>query len=541
MSKNKKPNQKTVKTAKKPPIAVIVAVAAAVLLVVVAVVGYFHWEEYLKKDNIDPPVTNPIVNVDSGESKYELAQYKNTKMPVEFVEILNKAEQDSYKLCEKNGVALKLGERNISIQEFVLYYYDVYYFQTQSAVYSIQQTGANRTGFDLQVMPADQKHPREDYTWEEQFTLDVIDNMALNYMMFDEAVENGVELSDAEISELMQAIEFIEDCAERNKNTPDDELAGTYGEGITAAMYYAREIVVAYATKYDSVKLSEIKESYDDKTVEAEFSKDKNKHKVAKLRVYPIEGEYIAAEAGAIKTEEDLIKYANNNHPRDTYDADFSTDCGYITKTRVADVYGDEVAEWAFAEGRKAGDISVVEGVLFRYVVYVETPSFYTASCDIIFVGTQYEDTMTLEDRAKIYKETEEKYLKWKNEDGTKEGFLEYGLNEGSIGQETIRLGDYHFQLDNWIFDPARKSGDHTVLDTTGGCGAVYYVEKHSDDYDWEETIRGELATAELKDYQVETLKEEYEVTRKTSVLNKAYDVADGCIKKRQEGLKDYQ
>lgn len=539
MSKKNNANKKTTKKpqakTKKPVIGIVIAAVAVLIAAAVAVAVYL----IKNNDKTDPPSTAPIQTVPSDGSKYTYAQYKGTKMPVEFVEILNKAEQDSYDAAQKYGVALEIGEREISVPEFVMYYYDVYYFQTESVTYSIQQTGANRTGYDLEKLPTDQKHPRNEYMWSEHFTQEVVDNIGLNYMMFDEAVENGVELSNSEISDLMDAIQFIEDSAERNRKTPDEEISGAYCEGLSAAMYNAREIVVAYATKYDEIKLSEIKESFSKDEVSAELEKSNNKYKVAKLRIYPIEGDYVEAEANAVKTEKDLLEYANKNHPRDTYDASFSTDCGYITKSRVSDVYGDEVAEWAFAEERKAGDISVVQGMLFRYVVYVDTTAFYTTSCDIIFVGTQYDESMSVEEREKIFKAEEEKYLEWKNEDGTEEGFLEYAMNFNSVGVETIRLGDYHFQLDKWIFDPARKSGDHAVIDTTGGCGAVYYVEKNTDDYDWEESLRSEMATAELKDYQVELLKDDYEVKRNNSALNKAYAAANISIEKHQKRLKE--
>lgn len=542
MSNHKKSNQKK-QTGKKPvpekkglPKGIIIAVVAAVLVIVTAVSVYF-----VKKNADEPqkPVADPVVTVESGESEYTLAEYKGTKMPVEFVEILNQAEQDSYEACEKYGVALELGERNISMPEFVMYYYDVYVFQSEAAVYSMQETGANRTGFDLSTLPRDQKYIREDYTWSEQFTIEVIDNMALNYMMFDEAVENGVELDNSEISDLFESIDFVESNAERDNITPDEEISDAYCEGLTAAMYNAREIVVAFATKYDEVKGNELKQSYSESEIEAERDKNQGLYSVAKLRVYPIEGDYVESEVNAVRTEQQLIDYANNNHPRDTYDADFSTDCGYITKGRVADVYGDEVAAWAFETGRKAGDIEVVEGMLFRYLVYVEVPAFYTTSCDIMFVGSQYDDTMTAEDRKKLFETEEERYLKWKNEDGTKEGFWDYSTSAGGIGEETIRVGTYHFQIDNWIFDPERKAGDSAVLDTSGGCGAVYYIGKNEDDYDWEENVRADMATAELKAYQTETIEKNYNAERKNSVLNDAYDAADIVISRHQKKLQE--
>ena len=530
----KKPSAKKPVPEKKEFPKVIIAVIAVIAAVAVGTGIYF----IAKKDKPVKPDVNPIVTVD-GNSKYEMAEYKGTKMPVEFVEILNQAELDSYEACEKYGVALELGERKISMQEFVMYYYDVYYFQTESAMYSIQQTGANRTGFDLSTLPRDQKHAREDYTWAEHFTIELIDSMALNYMMFDEAVEKGVELDNGAIGDLFDHFDFLEKSAESNELTLDEDLAATYCEGVTAAMYKAREIIVAFAVKYDEVKSTELKQSFDMAKVETERDRGNGKYSVAKLRVYPIEGEYVESEAMAVKTEQQLIDYAAKNFPRENYNAEFATDCGYISKDRVSSVYGDEVAAWAFAGERKAGDISVVQGLLFRYLVYVEVPAFYSTSCDIMFIGTQYDDTMSLENRAELFAKEEERYLKWKNEDGTKEGFYNYTASLNGMGEETIRIGTYHFEIDNWIFDPARKSGDSTVLDTVEGCCAIYYIEKNEGDYDWEEYVRVDLATVELENYQSSTLQKNYGAERKNSVINKAYDAADKSIAKHQKKLAE--
>lgn len=533
----KKPEKKAESTKKKLPLGIIIAAVAVVVAAAAAVTIYFVLNK--NDNNIDKPVVDPVVTVDSGDSKYEMAEYKGTKLPVEFVEILNQAELDSYEACEEYGVALKLGERNISMQEFVMYYYDVYYFQTESVTYSIEQTGANRTGFDLTTLPRDQKHPRNDYTWAEYFTLEVIENLKLNYMMFDEAVANGIELSNSEISELESTFDFLEKSVEANETTLDEDLAKTYCEGVTSAMYKAREIVVALATKYDSVKQNEIKNGYGDEVIEAEFNQSNGKYSVRKLRIYPIEGDYVEEETATIKTEEQLIEYARSNHPREGYEAEYMTDCGYITKERVASVYGDEVAEWAFAQNRKVGEVAVVQGMLFRYVVYIGSDTFYTTSCDIMFTGTPYDETMTAEQRQNTYKQEEEKYLKWKNEDGTKQGFYDYSTNLNGIGEETVRLDTYNFEFDKWIFDPERKSGDSAVIDTVEGCGAIYYIEKNEGDFDWIENLGNEMATEDLKAYQQEVIGEKYITERDKSVLNKAYNASDKSIANHQKKLAE--
>lgn len=533
---NKKTNQKPQANPKKSVNGIVIAAVAVLIAAAVAVAVFL----VKKNDKTDPPTTNPLETLqDYGSGDYTYAEYKGTKMPVEFVEILNRAELESYEACQKQGVALKLGDREISVPEFVMYYYDIYYFQSESARYSIQQTGANRTGFDIYTLPGEQKHAREDYMWSEHFTREVEETISVNYMMYDEALKRGVELSNSDISNVFDIMDLIEKGADREKWSMDEEIADTYCEGLTADMYLAREIMVAYASACDSEMHKETRESYSKEKVKAELQKNPDGYSVARLKVYPIEGEYNEAEVAAVSNEKEFLEYANKNHPRDTYDAEFSTECGYITKEKLSSVYGEQVGAWAFEKGRKSGDIALVEGALFRYLVYIEIPAFYATSSNIIFVGTQYDETMTAEDRKKAFEEAEKLYLKWKNEDGTKDGFWEYSTGAGGPGEMSARIGDYQFQIDNWIHDPSRKSGDSVVLDTAEGCCAIYYVSKNENDFDWEKSLREDMATEELKEYHNEKISEGYEIKRQNAGLEDAYDAADISILKHHKRLKE--
>ena len=532
----KKKTEKKTETAQKKPAKGVIIAAVALLVAAATAVTVFLIK---KDDGGKTPVTTPVETLGEQDSGYTYAKYKNTKMPVEFVEILNQAELDRAEMCEKYGVALEVGDREISLPEFVMYYYDMYYFQTESVEYSIQQTGANRTGYDLSLLPREQTHSQNKHAWSEEFTVKAIENMTNNYSAFDMAVEAGFELDAYTISEVISACEMVDRRAEKDKITAEEVMANTYCEGVTSAMYKAREIMVAYAQGYENDKYLEFYDGLTAAEAEKEFEKTGKDYYVARLRVYPIEGEYNEAEALAVSNEKELLEYAQKNYPYDNYDAEFSTECGYITKEKVSSVYGEEVGDWAFEEGRKKGDIAVIEGMLFRYVVYVDTPAFLSTSCNIMTVTAAYETYMTEEERAEIYKQKEEEYLKWKNGEATKESFLEYSSNAGGAGEETVRIGNYYFEFDNWIHNPERKSGDSAIIDSNAGVCVVYYIGKNADDYDWMATIRDKLAEAEISEFYEEIQSKDYKVKRNNSVLDKAYDEADKSIKRHWTRLEE--
>ncbi len=542
---SKKKNQKKSASKKAPakkniPVKGIVIAAVAVLLAVAVVVAVV----LIKKNNdgnTDNPSTHEIETLPNEGTQYTYAKYKTTKLPVEFVEILNQAEIDSKAACEKYGVALEIGDRKISVPEFVINYYDMYSLQTQSVQYSIEQTGQNRTGYDTEKLPGEQNPPQKDYTWEESFTLDAVESMKVNYSLFDMAVEAGTEIDVVSIANVLDICNFVTEKSNKEGVTPEESLANVYCEGVTPAMYNAREVMKAYAQAYENEKFYELQEGYSQSDIEKTFNEDVDAYKVLRARVYPIEGEYNEAEAKSVKNEKEFLEYAQKNYPNDGYDAEFSTDCGFITKEKLSSVYGEEVGTWAFDSSRKEGDIAVIEGMLFRYLVYIDTPAFLSTSCNVITLEYAYDDSMTADNKSKIFEDAEKAYTEWKNNDGTEQGFLDYTINNGSMGLTPVRTGEYFFEIDNWIFDPERKAGDSVIIDTQYGCCVIYYSGKNADDFDWRLTVSANKASADLDEFYNDLWDSDYKIERKSAMLEKAYTEADKSIKRHWARLEKQQ
>lgn len=530
----KKTAKKQVKAAPDKKKIAIIALAALVVAAAVALAVYF----VTKDDGGKPAVTEPIVTVDNGGSQYTYAEYKGTKMPVEFVEILNQAELDSAEMCKEYGVALEVGDREISMPEFLMYYYDAYIMQYEEANYSLQQTGQNRTGYDTEKLPGAQKHLDDSHTWEEQFTLDAIDAMTNNYSVFELALEAGTELSVMDIATVLDNCDMVDERAEKDKKTPEAVLANIYCNGLSPSVYKAREIMVMYAYTFENNKFSELLASQTQADIENKFKNSEDSYSVVNVRVYPIEGEYNEAEALAVSNEKQFLEYAQKNYPYDNYDAEFATQCGYITKEKLSSVYGDEVGAWAFEKGRKKGDVSIVEGMLFRYLVYMDTPAFLSTSCNVMTVSAAYDTNMTQQQRDELYKQIETGYNEWRNGDATQERFFTFSNNSGGTGEETVRLGEYHFEFENWMFDPERKNGDSTIINSSVGVCAIYYIEKNEDDFDWENNVKQSLAQGEL-DSMYEEARKEYEAERKNPVLKKAYNEADKSIERHRKRVEE--
>ena len=530
---NKKQTRKPVANEKKSFKGIIIAAVALLLAaaIIVAVV-------LVKKENGTNPSGTEIETLANDGGQYTYAKYKETSLPVEFVEILNKAEADSAAACKNQGVVLEIGDRKISVPEFVMYYYDEYSYKVQSTQYSIEQTGANRTGFNLDILPSEQKSINNNETWEETFIEDAVTKMKEVYMIFDLAVKEGTKLNVITIAEIIQNMEMIENSAKEKGMTADESLAEFYGEGMTAAMYCARDIMMYYASAYETEKLAEISESYTEKQLNEVIEYDRHDYTVFLGRVYPIEGIYNEAEVAAVTNEQEFLDYASKNHPVEGYDAESMTKCVYVTRERISSVYGTEVGEWIFNDTRKAGDIAVVQGALFNYLCYIEQPPHLATSRNIITCQQGYPETASEEERKNIYNSISEKYDEWKENDGTKQGFIDMSLAMNGVGEATVRVEEYYYKISDWIFDNVRRPGDHEIIDTEVGCVAVYYVGNNENDFDWKYYAGVKRSELELKDYY-ETLKtSDYGDKRDAQAVKDACDGADVFIQRTIDKLK---
>lgn len=519
----------------KKPVKGIIIAAVALLLVAAIIVAVV----LIKKDSGTTDPTNGVIETlpDDG-GQYTYAKYKGTSLPVEFVEILNKAEADSAAACKNQGVALEIGDREISVPEFTMYYYDEYSLQVDSAQYSIEKSGANRTGFDLGIMPAEQPHLSSDGTWEEHFVEEAVDKMREVYMIFDLAVEAGTKLDVITISGLLENIDLIETTVAKQGITVDESLSNYYGEGMTAAMYNARDIMMTYAQAYENNKLNEMMDGYTESQLQEVIDTDRHAYTVVVGRVYPIEGEYNEAEAAAVKTEQDFVAYANKNYPMDGYDAEFSTACIYTQRDTITDVYGEEVADWMFSDSRKDGDIAVVQGKLFNYLCYVEKVPFLTTSRTVISCDVSYGSNMAQTDKDRLYNDLLEKYEKWQKDDGTQAGFALISSASGNAAERTVRVADYYFEVSEWIFDPARKPGDSTVINTSVGCAAVYYIADNEADYDWKAYAANDRSELEMTDFYANLKADDYKDKRNANVIADSCKAAEAFIQRKMDKMK---
>lgn len=511
----------------------LILIAAAVIVVVAAVlVGVFAIKPAIEEKDKESTTVPVVTNAPNEGEKYVYADYKGTKMPVQFVEMLNQAEIDSQNAASKYGIAFTLGDRNISKSEFGFYYIDQYYLQLQEIEYSIEQRGANMTGYDAKKLPDEQMAVGVDYTFAEDFTRKAIEAIQTTYASFDIAVQSGIQLNEEEIEGLIANYERVYDYIDMSGEdiTPDESISNVYGDGVTYAMFAAREIMMSYAKKHEDVKADEYFDACTEEEVEERLRSNETKYKVVKARIYPIEGEYDAEELSLVSTEEKFLEFAQNNYPNGGYTAKYDTNFHFVSYETIGRKFGYEVADWAFSESRVPGEIGLVQGQLYECLVYIETPAFYDTSCDVLTYEFTYPEDLDENEFNYLANDIQTMYDGWVEKGMTEEEARQEFLETGYGFERTYRTGDLFFVVNSWILDENRKSGDMGMFNDGETVYAVYYCNNNPDDFDWNQTIRGEISAERYNNEYDSYVEENCKVNRKENVIKQAWKSANVYI-----------
>ncbi len=531
----KKGAQPTENVQKKPTKLIIAAVAAAVIVAAV-LIGIFVIKPAIDNKNPKPATTTGNGANSNIEGRYTFVDYNGTQMAKDLADILNQAEEDNRVSCKKNGVAMKLGDREISTNVLGLYYLDQYRVQMNEIEYAIEKRGSNVTGYDPLVLPDEQQHLNDDYTWAEDFLFKAAESIQVYYSLFDAAIESGVSLSDNEISSLIQTYGRVHEYVLNSDETVDEYVAGVYGEGTTFAMFAAREIIQYYATKYEDLTIEAYNKALTEEEIEKECKANASDYQVIKSRVFPIENEYDSVEISKINTEKEFLEFAIKNTSQENYNAEVMTQNFYVPKSTLESTFGSEVAEWTFDSKRVAGEVGIVRGMLYEYLVYIETPAFFSNSSDVIVYEYYLMGDETAETLEEKYYEVEELYNSWKGM--SQEDFLEACVNSGYGGQKDVRTGEYYYEMNNWIFDSSRKQGDTAFFADTEGLYIVYFVENNAEDFDWKINVRRVMSTERFNSEYYASLVD-YEIEYFDSAIKKVFKAANKRISENIKKSKE--
>lgn len=503
----------------------VLIIAAAVLVIALAVAATVIGVKYFRGDfeNVNPVTTQEYGEGERKEGeKYSYVEYDGVRMPVEFADILNQAAIDSQKACESQGIALTLGETQFSKPEFRMYYYEQACSQYEKAADTELENGVNRSGFDIALAPSEQKHLQDDFTWQDHFVDNAVDRIKYCTATFEMAKNDGFEFNEQQIDAILSYCDTYKPAEDKMVSFYEEN----FGPGATYYMYCAKYIRDSYSQVYSTVKSSELESAVTEEEMTKEFEDNRRDYLVAGCRVYPIESKYEKAEVAGIKTEQQFIDFAQKNFTEiygEGYDLSVRTENKFLSYQTAADVYGGEVADWLYDSKRKVGDIEVVETMLYDYLCYIEVLPFESFSADVFLCEMAYQDLNNAETIKNDQEGLKMLYDKWQKGEATIES-LE-ALTEGTVfttGDYTARAGEeLDRQILYWIFDDARKEGDHGIFNTQEAAYIVYFKSHNKDQQDWKYYSTLYLASVKFDKLLADFVEENFDRERRNdSVIN---------------------
>jgi len=206
-------------------------------------------------------------------------------------------------------------------------------------------------------------------TWEEMFLTRIADT----YILRDEAVKNGVALTEEMLEELSYVEEDVKAVAEESGITVDELLAAYYGEKVTFDVYWKIQEDSMYANAYYQHMMTTFEEdSYMKEELLIFF--EENKEYLAPTLYVPtvrhilIESVEAATEeedAAAQEKAQEVLERLQNGEDMETVGTEL-TESGVALEAAEYSLTLDinfvpEFEEWAYDEARQPDDLGIVK------------------------------------------------------------------------------------------------------------------------------------------------------------------------------------
>ena len=456
---------------------------------------------------------------------------------------------DSTGVINRAATALKVGNTKVSAAEFN-YYYSMAFNEVANQAYQYEQAyGYNPLGFDSSLPPDEQESTQKDedgnvLTWDAVLKDRAVSIAQQTVGYYNEAVAAGTKLTEDQKSEINETIETYRTQAAENNYSLNAFLKTYFGAGFNEKAFVKQLEMELLAQNFTDAKQKEVSDAITDETVAAEYKANQKKYDYADVRYYSLafktltknEGETDDALKARQKAENDKLIAAAKDIAAKATDENalieavkaYNNSKEDTTKKLIATSYdslssavGADGADWAFAAGRKAGEVNTFAGEKSANIIFVIKPAYTSNSVSVRHCLVEFEakDENNVTDAEKQAankiandllkglgdKVTEDAFSKM-----VKENTADTASAETGGLYENIRISDSFVEnFEKWSFDPARKAGDTGIVETEYGYHIMYFVSDNTDDIDWKAAIKDEMTNKELTAFQEDLFKED--------------------------------
>ena len=395
-------------------------------------------------------------------------------------------------------VALQSEHYTINNEMFAFYFYKDYYdavdryYDSYFYYYNLDPTK------DLKA----QQYSESQTTWFDYFITVTYKNI-VNYLTFAEAaIAEGIELEDEDIKMVDEELASLRSAAEEQGITVQEFLDRQFGYGVSEAT--VRECIELYTLgdKYYSEKVKEL-DVYGDKDFDAYYEEHKDEFLFVDFRKTEIRADQqtYASEAEKQAAYEDAKKIAENiadskdiaefveksvayyKSINDSLEEPLTEDQMYAQATSVTVQYSYRtttgLGQWAFQDGRKDGDMTVLDNGAGIYTAYYLDSAPYRAENVtknyrvLTFALAEYDN-----DKAKAKTAAEEFYNEWQNSGGDGEQLEKLAQSKDNYSaylREEVDLGETQPIVENWLFNMKHEIGDSEIIEDDNNVYVILY------------------------------------------------------------------
>ena len=414
----------------------------------------------------------------------------------------------------KNATAVTIDGEKYSAAEVNFYYWNGYNNFLNNYSYLVSYMGLNTAASpESQVMnetAVDMLGVEEGSTWYDYFTDQAHQQMAVIQVALDKAEAEGYTYTDAVQTQYDGTIESLNTTAAANGATLKTYLQNAYGPLMSEKVFTEQLMRVSKYSDYINSYYTGLE--FSEAEIEAAYAADTNSYDRISYQsvsvpgaaastkdadgntVEPTEEESAAALAKAKATAEKLL--ADYKAGGDLKALAEAAEGANYSSNDESSYFSSDLGLWLFDEARKAGDCTVIEsGTTYYVAAFGERFRMEEPTQDVrhILIATAAGE-LTSEDegyeaeQAQLKAEAKAKadalLAEWKAGEATEESFAALATanteDPGSAATgglyEYVYEGQMVAEFNDWCFDPARKSGDTGVVETSYGAHVMYYV-----------------------------------------------------------------
>lgn len=424
-------------------------------------------------------------------------------------------------------VSLQSDHYTVNNEMFAFYFYKDYYdavdryYDSYFYYYNLDPTK------DLK----EQQYSESQTTWFDYFITVTYKNI-VNYLTFAEAaIEEGVELEDEDIKKIDEELAALRTAAEEQGISVQEFLDRQFGYGVTEDT--VRECIEIYTLgdKFYQSKVEELN-VYDDNDFDAYYEEHKDEFLFIDFRktevradqqTYASEAEkqtaYADAEAIAqnIADSKDISEFVEKSIAyyksiNDSLEEPLTEDQIYAQATNVTVQYSYRtttgLGKWAFQDGRKDGDMTMLDNGAGIYTAFYLDSAPYRAENEtknyrvVTFSLSEYED-----DEQKAMAAAEAFYDEWQKNGGDGESLEKLAQSKENYSaylREEVDLGETQPIVENWLFNKKHKVGDSEIIEDDS---TVYVILYEGDgEISWKIKAREALLNNALNEYFAEMM-----------------------------------